>query len=36
MKAKNMLLDVIKDHLIPHVFEKNTMNEMFDSLVSFF
>jgi hypothetical protein len=29
-----MILDAIKDHLIPHVFEKKTMKEMFDDLVS--
>ena len=25
VKAKRMILDAIKDHLIPHVFEKKTM-----------
>jgi hypothetical protein len=35
VKAKKIILDAIKDHLIPHVFEKKTTKEMFDALVSF-
>jgi hypothetical protein len=34
VKAKQMILDAIKDHLIPHVFEKKTTKEMFHALVS--
>jgi hypothetical protein len=29
-----MILDAIKDRLIPHISEKKTMKEMFDALVS--
>jgi hypothetical protein len=32
VKAKPMILDAIKDHLISHVFEKKTLKEMFDAL----
>jgi hypothetical protein len=28
-----MIMDVAKDHLIPHIFEKKTRKEMFDVLV---
>jgi hypothetical protein len=28
-----VILDAIKDHLIPHVFEKKTTKEMFDASV---
>lgn len=36
VKAKWIILDVIKDYLIPHVLEKNTVKEIFDVVVSFF
>jgi hypothetical protein len=36
VKAKRMILDAIKDHLIPHISEKKTMKEMFDALVSLY
>ena len=36
VKAKWMILDAIKDHLIHHLFEKKTTNEMFDALVSLY
>jgi hypothetical protein len=36
VKAKRMILDAIKDHLIPHVSEKKTAKEMFDALVSLY
>jgi hypothetical protein len=35
VKAKQMILDAIKDHQIPHIFKK-TMKEMFDALVSLY
>jgi hypothetical protein len=31
-----MILDATKDHLIPHVYEKKTMKEMFIALVSLY
>jgi hypothetical protein len=31
-----MIVDAIKDHLIPHVSEKKTMKEMFDGLISLY
>jgi hypothetical protein len=31
-----MILDALKDHLIPHVSEKKTTKEMFDTLVSLY
>jgi hypothetical protein len=36
VKAKKMILDSIKDHLIPHVSQKKTVKEMFDALVSLY
>ena len=33
VKAKRVLLDFVKDHLIPHIFEKKTTKEMYDALV---
>jgi hypothetical protein len=36
VKAKQMRLDAIKDHLIPHVSEKKTVKDMFDALVSLY
>jgi hypothetical protein len=33
-KAMRLILDVVKDHLIPHLSEKKTTKEMFDALVS--
>jgi 2-phosphoglycerate kinase len=36
VKAKMMILDAIKDHLIPHISEKKTMKEMFNALVSLY
>jgi hypothetical protein len=35
VKAKQMTLDGIKDHLIPHI-SKKTMNEILDALVSLY
>jgi hypothetical protein len=36
IKAQWVILDVVKDHLIPHLSEKKTTKEMFDALVSLF
>jgi hypothetical protein len=36
VKAKQMILDAIKDHLIPHIFEKTMTKEMFDVLESLY
>jgi hypothetical protein len=36
VKAKLMILDAIKDHLIPHIFEKKMTKEMFNALVSLY
>jgi hypothetical protein len=36
VKAKRMILDAIKDHLIPHLSENKTTKEMFDALVSLY
>ena len=31
-----MIMDAIKDHLIPHIFEKKMAKEIFDALVSLY
>jgi hypothetical protein len=36
VKSKWMIMDVSKDHLIPHMFEKKTDKEMFYALVSLY
>ena len=36
VKAKRIIIDAIKDNLIPHVFEKKTTKDMFDALVSLY
>jgi 2-phosphoglycerate kinase len=36
IRAMRVILDVVKDHLIPHLFEKKTTKEMFDALVSLY
>jgi hypothetical protein len=36
VKAKQMIMDAKKDHLIPHISEKKTAKEMFDALVSLY
>jgi hypothetical protein len=36
VKAQRVILESIKDHLIPHVAEKTRSKEMFNALVSFF
>jgi hypothetical protein len=33
VKAKWVLLDFVKDHLILHIFENNTTKEMYEDLV---
>jgi replicative DNA helicase len=32
IRAKRIIADFIKDHLIPQVFSKNTLKDMFDAL----
>jgi hypothetical protein len=36
VKAKRVLLDFVKDHLIPHISEKKTTKEMYDALVGLY
>jgi hypothetical protein len=36
VKSKRVILDAVKNHLIPHVSEKKTAKEMFDALVSLY
>ena len=36
IKLKRIIIDSIKDHLIPQVSSKNTPKEMFDALTSLF
>jgi hypothetical protein len=36
IKAYRVLLDSVKDHLIPHLSEKKKIKYMFDALVSLF
>ena len=36
VKAKRVLLDFVKDHLIPHIFEKKTTKDMYDALVELY
>jgi hypothetical protein len=36
VKAKQMIMDVVKDHLIPHISKKKTAKEMFDALVGLY
>jgi hypothetical protein len=36
IKAQRVILEAIKDHLIPHVEEKANSKDMFDALVSLF
>jgi len=36
IKAERVLLDSVKDHLIPHLIEKKTTKEMFNALFSLF
>jgi hypothetical protein len=33
VRAKQMIMDAIKDHLIPHICKTKTTKEMFDDLV---
>jgi hypothetical protein len=35
-KAKSIILDGVKDHLIPHLVEKKTAKEMWDALKNLF
>jgi hypothetical protein len=36
VKAKRELLDYVKDHLIPHIFEKKTTKDMYDASVGLY
>ena len=36
IKSQRLILDVVKDHLIPHVSKKTNKKDMIDSLVSLF
>jgi hypothetical protein len=36
VKAKRVLLDSVKDHLIPHISKKKTAKDMFDALVGLY
>ena len=36
IKAKRIILDVVKDHVIPHISEKNRAYEMWDSLTKMY
>jgi hypothetical protein len=36
VKTKRVLLDSVKDHLIPHMFEKKTTKDMYDALVALY
>ena len=36
VKAKRVLLDFVKDHLIPHISEKKITNDMYDALVGLY
>jgi ribosomal silencing factor RsfS len=36
VKAKWVLLDSVKDHLITHIFEKKTAKEMYEALVGLY
>jgi hypothetical protein len=36
VKAKRMIMDAIKGHLIPHISEKKTTREMFDALLGLY
>ena len=35
-KAKRMIMDEVKDHVIPHIVKKNTTREMWTSLTSMY
>ena len=35
-KAKCMILDGVKDHVIPHIAEKNTIREMWQTLTTLY
>ena len=35
-KAKHMIMDGVKDHVIPHIAEKNTAKEMWTSLTTMY
>jgi len=35
-KAKGILIDSVKDHFLPHISQKKTANEIYDSLTNLF
>ena len=35
-KAKHMIMDGVKDHVIPHIAEKNTAREMWETLTTIY
>jgi hypothetical protein len=36
IKSQREILDIVKDHLIPHLFKNKMAKEMFDALVGLF
>jgi len=34
--VKGMILERVKDHVIPHISEKNTSKEMWDALITLY
>jgi hypothetical protein len=36
IKAQRVIMDIVKDHLIPHVAKKQSAKEMFKALVDLF
>jgi hypothetical protein len=36
VKVKRMIMDATKHHLISHVYERNTVKEMFDAMVGLY
>jgi hypothetical protein len=36
VKAKRVLLESVKDHLIPHIVEKTSAKDMYDALVGLY
>lgn len=35
-KAKRIILDFVKDHLIPHIAEKKSAKDMYDALITLY
>jgi len=36
VKNRRIILDAVKDHVIPHLFEKNTTREMWEALMKLY